>query len=638
MHKETKIIGIFGANLFNQQPLQFIQELKKACENSGYCITALCSSSNSVERYSDNIGDTQLIELIRYIPFAGIVLFTETIKRDELLQRLSEICREKHIPVFSIDGSVEGCYNMEFDNSTGFEAMVRHIVEEHGCRRVNMLAGLRNNYFSDERIKIYKKVLKENNIPIEKERIGYGDFWELPAREVVRNFLNSSLPLPEAIICANDSMAIAVCSELCAAGFEIPKDILVTGFDGIQNGQYHVPVLTTCKPDFAEASRFIIDELKRIAVNGNFEPYAHPITYIPMMQQSCGCEPTTFYNLNHIISSLYAQNGDSAWHNIAMNEMITANLNNDSITQLAEILPHYVKLWNDHFHFVCVKAGMQDSYEVPESITDMVTLLYAMDHHFMPYGNTFTMKDLIPYIGRLFKDNEILIVHILKSGKTVYGFNVESYDNIDQRKMQRCNDFSFFLSYCLDTILHNARKKELTSSLIKANLEVSMMALQDSMTGLYNRQGFFKEIEPLIAMDYNVGKYLYIFSIDMNGLKYINDTFGHADGDFALTTLAHAINHTMGDAGICARFGGDEFVAAAISEEESAYSVSEFSKRLTHNIDISDGISDKSYPVRASVGMNCLPITHSMNLESMIATADESMYEMKRKEKKESSS
>ena len=120
----------------------------------------------------------------------------------------------------------------------------------------------------------------------------------------------------------------------------------------------------------------------------------------------------------------------------------------------------------------------------------------------------------------------------------------------------------------------------------------------------------------------------------MNKLKYINDTFGHAEGDFAISTLGHAIQHVTGDLAISARFGGDEFIVAIISDSENAYTASDFSTTLKGCIAMTEGLSEKPYPVEASVGMICLPITHDMNLENMIAIADEAMYKMKRKSRK----
>ena len=633
MRKKRKIIGICGSCLFNQQPTQFINQLHEQSIKYGYCITALSCSTNSVEDSVDSIADRSLINLIEYLPLSGMIILTETIKNPKLLDYILHACNKKHIPVFSVDGSLDGCYNMTLDNSSGFEDMVRHIIEFHGCRNVNLLAGIKGNAISDERVSVYKKVLTENHIPIEEERIGYGDFWERPARKAIQNFLHSDLPLPEAIICANDAMAVATCSELHKSGYNVPEDILVTGFDGIIYGQYHFPVTTTCEPDFADAVSFIIRELENYLSTQKFAPHKHDITYIPRYKQSCGCEPKTVYNMNHVISTLYENSGDSSWHNIAMNQLITSNLDNDNISTLIEILPEYTHLWRDHFRFACVKSSMLSSTKFEDDFTEMVSILNLRSGEFRTVGEIFPIEDFIPDIDAI-ENTDVFMVRLLNSGETVYGYSVEGFNYIEERGMQRCNDFGFFLSYCLNTIVHNARHKKLTEGLLKANHEVSMLALHDSMTRLYNRQGFYEKLTPLLSATEQLGKFLYIFSIDMNRLKYINDTFGHADGDFAITTLANAIKRTVGDDAICARFGGDEFVVAIIYDRENALSADVFSQKLLTYIDTSEGVSDKPYPIRASVGVQCLPITPTINVESMIAAADEKMYIMKKESRK----
>lgn len=638
MNTETKMIGICGVNLFNQQPIQFIQALQKESQKYNYCITTFCcSADNSYYPFNlnsiDNTCNEQLVELIRHVYFRGMIIFANTIKNPSLIQLIMDICTEKKIPVFCIEGKLDGAYCMKFDNLSGFENIVRHVVEHHGCRKINMIAGPNEDINSEQKVNIYKKVLLENNIPIEPERITYGDSSESSAKKVVQEILNNPLSMPEAIICGNDAIAISTCDELHNAGFTIPDDLIVTGFEGTQTGQYYVPALSTCVPDFVSVNRFILEEIERYHNHEACKPFDYTIPYVPLINQSCGCKQVSLSNLNHIVSSLCKNSSDSAWHNITMNQLVTANYHNSDIMDLANMLLEYAHLWNDHFRFSFVKASLLHSYEVPDGLTDMVTLLDVGENSHQKPGKILALKDLIDYINSKI-DNDILIVTILCSDITVYGYNIEGYKKIDERKMLRCKDFTFFLSYCLNTILYNNINKELTTGLINANLEISTMALQDSMTGLYNRQGFYKAIEPLLDMEFNLGKLLYIFSIDMNSLKYINDTFGHADGDFAITTLGHAIQNVTGDLAISARFGGDEFVVAVISERENAYTAAEFSKNLEKCITITNGLSQKPYPVEASVGMICLPITRDMNLENMIAIADKAMYKMKKKSRK----
>lgn len=634
MNTGTKMIGICGVNLFNQQPIKFIQALQKESQKHNYCIaTFCCSADNSNLNNADITCNKQLVELIRHVYFRGMIIFADTIKNPSLIKLIMDICVEKKIPVFCIEGELDGAYHMNFDNLSGFEALVRHVVEYHGCRKVDILAGPEEDFFSKQRVNLYKKVLTENNIPIEPERIKYGDFSEIFTRKAVQEISNTPLSMPEAIVCINDDIAITACDELQNVGISIPDDLIVTGFGGTQHGQHFIPALSSCQPDFESASRFILEEIIQFHNHQTRKPFDCPIPYIPLINQSCGCKTISLHNLNHIVSTLYKNCSDSAWYNITMNQLVTTNYRNSDIMQLADMLLEHAHSWNDHFRFSFVKASLLHSYEVPDGLTDMVTLLDIGEEKYQKPGKILALKDLIDYINSKI-NNDILIITILCSDNTVYGYNIDGHKEIDEQKMLQCKYFTFFLSYCLNTILYNNINKELTTDLINTNLEISTMALQDSMTGLYNRQGFYKAIEPLLDMEFNLGKLLYIFSIDMNKLKYINDTYGHADGDYAITTLGHAIQNVTGDLAISARFGGDEFVVAIISERENAYTATDFSETLKGCIALTNGLAEKPYPVEASVGMICLPITRNMNLENMIAIADKAMYKMKKKSRK----
>ena len=129
--------------------------------------------------------------------------------------------------------SFRRCYNINYDYKTALEKILCHLIEDHHYTCINFIAGIKGNAFSDERIDIYKKVLKEHNIPIEEERIGYGGFWSIPTKKVIKDFINSELPMPQAIACANDTMAITAYNSLINAGYDLPREIAITGFDGL---------------------------------------------------------------------------------------------------------------------------------------------------------------------------------------------------------------------------------------------------------------------------------------------------------------------------------------------------------------------------------------------------------------------
>ena len=85
------------------------------------------------------------------------------------------------------------------------------------------MAGTKGNCFSEERIEAFKRVLARHNIEFnEKTMLGYGDFWEAPTKKAISDLIACGRKMPQAIICANDSMAIIVMKALERTRYEIP--------------------------------------------------------------------------------------------------------------------------------------------------------------------------------------------------------------------------------------------------------------------------------------------------------------------------------------------------------------------------------------------------------------------------------
>ncbi|MDD6401830.1 MAG: GGDEF domain-containing protein [Lachnospiraceae bacterium] len=165
-----------------------------------------------------------------------------------------------------------------------------------------------------------------------------------------------------------------------------------------------------------------------------------------------------------------------------------------------------------------------------------------------------------------------------------------------------------------------------------ADLEdIRNLYMRDSLTGLYNRRGFDKQLrDQMDHVDKNSNAKCYAVSIDMDGLKYINDTFGHMEGDKALMYLAEALKKTMRNNEFCARNGGDEFTAFLCGEDGAREE--EFVKEFYDALDEVNKLG-LPYEIQASVGICALGEHESDTLISCIQKADMRMYENKKQRK-----
>lgn len=641
MKKEKKLIGICGTRIFDQNALRFISELRDYGNSLGYYVVAFSANNDSLEDTDDILGEYQLFELSKYLNLRSLIILAETIKNQTLINRIIEIGKEKNIPIFCLDAINKDCYNLIMNYSTGFEKMVRHVITEHNARYINMLAGFKGNPFSEERIAIYKSVLQDCGIPFEEDRLAYGDFWDRPSRIAVKKFLEENSPLPDAIICANDAMALTTCSVLKQEGYRVPDDIIVTGFDGIPQGRYHTPILATCEADYSQTIAFIFEQIGLVEQTKQIKPCDCNIEFRLIESQSCGCTPKIYYDRNQIISTLYDDIGDCTWHNLSMNQMVTSLLKIYDFMEIAKILPESVNMWSDHFHFACIKSELLESNELPEGYGQMVTLLRGHQGEFATPGETFPITELFPGLEEFIQDDKnenMMFIRLLNSGKDVYGYVIEAFYELRDRSLQRCNEFAMFLAHSINTVIHNRKLQELNQNLTAAYNEISILSLHDPLTNINNRRGFYQELRSLLSNPDYMGNCLYILSIDMDKLKYINDNFGHAEGDFAITTLSKAIVSVCQryhPSSICARFGGDEFTCAIPGNQAEPYETEAISRDISEAIQQLPDVAKKPYPITASIGLSSCLLTVDLDVESLIIAADKKMYQNKADRRKQ---
>ena len=153
-------------------------------------------------------------------------------------------------------------------------------------------------------------------------------------------------------------------------------------------------------------------------------------------------------------------------------------------------------------------------------------------------------------------------------------------------------------------------------------------SLHDDLTGLHNRRGFLLLAEQQLKMNRrNQTPFLLLF-LDLDGLKAVNDTFGHAEGNRALAEAASVLKNCFRQSDILARLGGDEFAALAID----AHQADEFTvrARLEQALDDVNSGTDRLYPLGFSIGI-ASSTSEAATVESLLERADALMYEEKRR-------
>jgi len=156
--------------------------------------------------------------------------------------------------------------------------------------------------------------------------------------------------------------------------------------------------------------------------------------------------------------------------------------------------------------------------------------------------------------------------------------------------------------------------------------ELSNLAFTDELTGLYNRRGFLPLTERQLKLGRRSGREMLLFFMDVDGLKRINDAFGHSEGDLALTRTAEVLGKTFRDSDVLARLGGDEFAALAI--EAPGHSEATITARLRQNLE-TVSTNESRHLLSLSLGVVRFDPRTTTSITQLMLRADKAMYEHK---------
>jgi diguanylate cyclase (GGDEF)-like protein len=191
--------------------------------------------------------------------------------------------------------------------------------------------------------------------------------------------------------------------------------------------------------------------------------------------------------------------------------------------------------------------------------------------------------------------------------------------------------FSLFIGYGIFT-------QYFINSYRRMAAEIASLSITDSLTGLHNRRGFLSLAEQQLKLSNRTKRRLLLFFADLDGLKYINDTLGHEEGDQALIDVASVFKETFRSSDIIARMGGDEFSIltdefAILTVDTEGNAPEIIIKRLQDRIDSHNNSTNRKYKLSISIGCSFYDPENPSSIDELMAKADKMMYEKKQKKK-----
>lgn len=619
MRGPYRIVALCTSRIQDKECYEMVIELTKRISETDmrlFVFNADITDGNGNFRIcgSKDVYDLMSLECI------DIVLIDEEhIKSDEVTKSIIASAKEKGLPIVIIGEPHEGCLNIKFNNN-GLGDIVRHLIEKHDCKRIHMMAGARGNIFSEERIIMYKETLAEYGLPFDDSMLSYGDFWSRPAAAATEKIVSSG-NIPDAIVCANDDMAIATIAVLEGHGIRVPQDIIVTGFDNTDESFFCTPQLTTVIHDDADLCKALIEILDKAAINKEGTTY---VDTKMLVRCSCGCNDLPALSpVDHIVelNNRFFRYQDEG---IILSEAGARMQLCDNFEDMCYIM-HETEMI---YAMACMlkKEYVDCSNDPKEQLTkgygdellmlfdgDRINYLKDRGQHFSP--EMILARDVMPAFDYYLQDKRCLIFNALFYHGVTLGYVAFHYSDYAIGNFLKIPQSVTTLNNAIGSFLDSRYQDYLMH-------RIDDIYRTDTLTELLNRRGFMTEYDELIS--HNNGEPLTVVLCDLDGLKEINDCFGHEEGDIAIRTVAGALRSACPENAVCTRFGGDEMLAVFPTCD---YDIRE---RFDCILDEFNHTAEKPYTVAGSVGVLHLKENEHPCFEELIRRTDSLMYEQKR--------
>lgn len=581
------------------------------------------------------IGELNIFNLPEISDFDGALILGNAIDHVGVYESIIRRCHEAGVPVVSTGRRDKDAYFVGSDNYEGAKSLYTHLVEKHDIKKPVFIAGNANNDDSNTRLETLCEVLGDHDIDTGNIEVFYS-MWEpkLTVDFIHEKYGDRKTPLPDAFVCANDTLAIAVCLALEEIGYEVPADTIVTGFDNDYTAEIYSPSITSVDQRFSDLGAYAFRILLDV-IEGNKRNREMYIGCEMFQSESCGCNcmrdldymrrmqgKRVFYD--RMMTTIFERNVTMLEGEMLAGvtfEEFEANLRRAFLSDMTFI--------GQSFHLILepgFKKAMTniDTKFRTNGYSKNMNVIFSMENGKIMDLPEFDSRKLVPYMDPD-RRNRVFVFVPIHEVTDNYGYMIFC-DNVDI--VGNGNHLFEYVSR-IDVMLSKVRQN---ISLRALNKKLVELTETDVMTNVKNRAAYSSkeaEINSIIRsgapLEFGIGLF------DINNLKKINDNLGHEAGDAYIVNCCSMLCKIFSRSPVY-RIGGDEFVVLLRDEDyrDREKLMKKVASRM-EEIAATDPPPDRRVSIAGGIGI--YERGKDDKVADVFARADAAMYEDKQRMK-----
>jgi len=288
---ERKTIGVFASQVGRGWGAQFLAGITDAATANNVNLVHFIGGKLAQISSSDNTTPSfGLYDLAKPDQFDGLILASDVafgVKPDDLKAFAKTF---GDLPIVTQSVNIQGASMFIPDNEEGMRSLVRHLIDEHGYKRIAFIRGIDGQLDAEQRYQAYQDELKAHGLRFDEDLVVDGDYTPESGKAAIHTLLNERKLRFQAVVAANDRMAFGALEALQQLNVRVPDDVAVTGFDDLREAQATGVPLTTVRQSFYGVGKATIESLLK-QIDGGTTPRKILTPTQLIIRWSCGCMP-----------------------------------------------------------------------------------------------------------------------------------------------------------------------------------------------------------------------------------------------------------------------------------------------------------------------------------------------------------
>ncbi len=581
------------------------------------------------DTYENSTGEANIFMLSEYAEFDGVILLSNTFH----LREEFEFVRRKYIgsgiPAISLEYDIQGLTFLGSDNYSGMRELCDHILDKHNAKNVMFISGPADHAENMVRRKALEDALTERGLVLEEENVLVCNWNISEVERDLPKWIASHSYIPDAVVCANDMMAMGACTVLEAQGYHVPLDVVVTGFDQLSTAEAFAPAIATVGRNWVTLGHQAVDILFDMMQGKKVKPVNYVETKA-VPSESCGCQREDVVEADVTAQRRISYNNYLSRANIGLYVCALADSISKAVSEEELVHAFSATRWNsayegDEFYICLVDdffSTLKNGTELKHiGYTEKMDVICGCKDGVVSKRMQIDTKSMIPAYDQENAECDIYLLLPLYGDEGCFGYVVF------RGEIPILYDYSLY-----SWVRHmNMSMRHVRRGIVmnEMNNRLKHLSNTDALTGVYNRMGCDNVAYPFLEKCHAQGKRVALMFADIDKMKLINDNFGHIHGDNAICTIARVITDVLKDEWIVVRYGGDEFLMVGECENDEA-AEEKLREISLHLKDVREQMQ-LPYKLRVSMGHFMVNPEDTLNMSECLTRAEDAMYVMKKK-------